>query len=257
MNMVVTIATMVEGCSGYARYTYRLRVSSTARSALLAEWDPCRWLWNQCVATSRAAHAARQECGAAGLDKQLTGWRREHDWLAAGASVPQQQTVRDFAASRSKAVKDIVARLPVRRRAGMPRFKKKDLAAPTLNYTRRGFRLKDRRLHLAGGVAVTVVWSRELLSAPSRVRVHRDSLGHWYASFVVAATKQPLPATGAVIGVDWGVREIATTTSDTHDLPHPEHGKKAADKLARYQRMMARPGGGLQTQVPDQIQHGA
>jgi len=73
--------------------------------------------------------------------------------------------------------------MPVRRRAGMPRFKKKDLAAPTLNYTRRGFRLKDRRLHLAGGVVVTVVWSRELPSQPSSVRVYRDGLGHWYASF--------------------------------------------------------------------------
>jgi putative transposase len=43
-----------------------------------------------------------------------------------------------------------------------------------------------------------------------------------------------------VIGVDWGVREIATTTSDDHDLPHPQHGRKAAAKLARYQRQLAR-----------------
>ncbi|MBZ9640663.1 RNA-guided endonuclease TnpB family protein, partial [Streptomyces sp. PSKA30] len=35
-------------------------------------------------------------------------------------------------------------------------------------------------------------------------------------------------------------KEIATTTSDTHDLPHPEHGKKMKAKLSRYDRMMAR-----------------
>jgi hypothetical protein len=35
------------------------------------------------------------------------------------------------------------------------------------------------------------------------------------------------------------VKETATTTSDTHDLPH-EHGKKTAAKLAHHQRMMAR-----------------
>ncbi|MFR9758251.1 RNA-guided endonuclease InsQ/TnpB family protein, partial [Streptomyces sp. TR06-5] len=34
--------------------------------------------------------------------------------------------------------------------------------------------------------------------------------------------------------------ETATTTSDAHDLPHAEHGKRAAQRLARYQRMMAR-----------------
>ena len=224
----------------HARYTYRLRVSSTAEKALLAEWGRCRWVWNQCVATSRAAHKAGEECGPARLDKMLTGWRAEHEWLREGASVPQQQIIRDFARSRAKALKDIKARLPMRQRAGMPKFKKKDRSTPTLNYTRRGFRLKAGRLHLANGIVLTVVWSRDLPAEPSSVRVCRDSLGHWYASFVVPAQVEPLPATGRAIGIDWGVNEIATTTSDNHDLPHPNHGKKAAEKLARYQRMMAR-----------------
>lgn len=226
--------------SGYARLTFRLRASSTASSALLAEWDRCRWVWNRCVAESMAAHLAGEKCGPAGLDKSLTGWRAGREWLREGASVPQQQAIRDFATSRAKAMKDIKARLPVRQRAGMPRFKKKDLADPTLNYTRRGFRLRDGRLLLAGGISLTVVWSRELPTDPTSVRVHRDILGHWYASFVVGRAAQPLPATGRAIGIDWGVRETATTTSDDHDLPHPQWGREAAGQLARYQRMMAR-----------------
>lgn len=44
--------------TGHARYTYRLRLSPAARTALLAEWDRCRWVWNQCVATSRTAHSS-------------------------------------------------------------------------------------------------------------------------------------------------------------------------------------------------------
>jgi putative transposase len=225
---------------GHARYTYRLRVSSTALTALLAEWDRCRWVWNQCVVTSRAAHKAREKCGPAGLDKMLTGWRAERVWLREGASVPQQQIIRNFGASRARALKDIKAKLPPRQRAGMPRLKKKDRAIPTLNYTRRAFRLKEGCLHLAGGIVVRVVWSRELPAEPSSVRVYRDSLGHWYASFVVPAESQPLPSTGRSIGIDWGVRETATTTSGAHDLPHPEYGKKASARLTHYQRMMAR-----------------
>ncbi|MFJ6563150.1 RNA-guided endonuclease InsQ/TnpB family protein [Streptomyces sp. NPDC091412] len=233
--------------AGHARYAFRLRVSSTARTALLAEWDRCRWVWNECVATSRQVHAhnrvhpeGKLTCGPAKLDKMLTEARSKLPWLRDGASVPQQQTIRDFAKSRSKALKDIERRLPVKQRAGMPRHKRKRDAEPTLNYTTRGFRLKDGRLHLAGGIAVSVVWSRGLPAAVSSVRVYRDSLGHWYASFVVAAEVQSLPATGAVLGVDWGVKETATTTSDAHDLPHAEHGKRAAQRLVRYQRMMAR-----------------
>ncbi|MFF0248354.1 RNA-guided endonuclease InsQ/TnpB family protein [Streptosporangium sandarakinum] len=228
------------GESGHARYTYRLRMSSTALAALLAEWDRCRWVWNQCVVTSRAAHKAGRECGPAGLNRMLTGWRAERGWLRGGAAVPQQQIIRDFAKSRAKALRDIRGRLPMRQRAGMPKFKKKHLAAPTLNYTRQGFRLRDGRLRLAGGIELTVVWSRSLPAEPSSVRVFRDCIGHWYASFVVFTQVEMLPTTGQVIGVDWGVKEIATTTSDDHDLVHPEHGKKVAARLARYQKMMAR-----------------
>ncbi|WP_315903828.1 transposase [Streptomyces sp. BK340] len=170
----------------------------------------------------------------------LTEARRVTPWLAQGASVPQQQVIRDFAKSRAKAVKDIKARLPQRQRAGMPRWKKKRETDPSLNYTQRGFRLKDGRLHLAGGIVLTVVWSRELPTPPSTVRVYRDSIGHWYASFVVATTTAHLPETGRVIGIDWGVRETATTTNSDHDLPHPQHGRTAAQKLAHYQRIMAR-----------------
>ncbi|WP_245567222.1 RNA-guided endonuclease InsQ/TnpB family protein [Nocardia vinacea] len=226
--------------AGSARYTYRLRVSCTAQRALLAEWDRCRWVWNQCVTEAKQAHTSGEKTGPAVLDKQLTGWRSEHEWLRTGASVPQQQIVRDFGRSRAKALRDLRNRVPQRQRAGMPRYKKKDLSAPSLNYTLRGFRIKDGRLHLAGGVVVRPVWSRELPATPSSVRVYRDSLGHWYCSFVVPAQAEPLPPTGLAVGVDWGVKEIATTTSADHDLPHAGLGKTAATKLARYQRMMAR-----------------
>ncbi|MFD8077748.1 RNA-guided endonuclease InsQ/TnpB family protein [Streptomyces sp. NPDC059718] len=242
----MTTTVMAEQGSGYARYTYRLRVSSSACAGLEVEWARCRWVWNECVAVSRKVHGLNKTdgqkitCGPAQLDRMLTEARRSMAWLREGSSVAQQQVIRDFAKSRAKALKDITARLPMGQRAGMPRIKRKREAAPSLNYTTRGFRLKDGRLHLAGGIVLTVVWSRDLPAVPTSVRVYRDSLGHWYASFVVAVEVQPLPATGAVIGVDWGVRETATTTSDAHDLPHAQHGRNAAAKLARYQKMMTR-----------------
>ncbi|MFD9502541.1 RNA-guided endonuclease InsQ/TnpB family protein [Streptomyces sp. NPDC060035] len=243
------------GCR-VARWTYRLRVSSTACAALEAEWARCRWVWNEAVAKSKAVYAYNRAtgdkvtCGPAQLDKMLSQARAANAWLREGSSVPQQQLIRDFGKSRAKALKDVKTRLPQRQRAGMPRYKRKHQTDPSLNYTRRGFRLKDGRLHLAGGIVLTVVWSRELPESPSSVRVYRDSLGHWYCSFVMAASPEALPATGAVIGIDWGVKETATTTSDAHDLPHAQHGKKAAADLAHYQRMMARrcaPRGKAQT----------
>nr|WP_107908953.1 RNA-guided endonuclease TnpB family protein [Streptomyces chartreusis] len=234
------------GVSGHCRYSYRLRLSSAARTALEGEWDRVRWVWNECVAKSRAVHAhnrvsgERATCGPVQLAAMLTEARARTEWLREGACVPQQQVIRGFGKSRAKALQDIKAGLPVRQRAGMPKWKKKREALPTLEYTRRGFRLKDGRLYLAGGIVVRPVWSRQLPKPPSSVRVYRDAVGHWWASFVVPAVTEQLPSTGCVIGIDWGVKETATTTSDAHDLPHPQHGRTAAQKLAKYQRMMAR-----------------
>ncbi|MCZ4602206.1 transposase [Streptomyces sp. Lzd4kr] len=232
--------------TGYCRYTYRLRLSSTARTALEAEGDRVRWVWNECVAKSRAVHAHnratgdRATCGPVQLAAMLTEARARTEWLREGACVPQQQVIRDLGKSRAKALQDIKAGVPMRQRAGMPKYKQKREALPTLEYTKRGFRLKDGRLCLAGGIVVRPVWSRELPKPPSSVRVFRDAVGHWWASFVVPAMIEALPETGRVIGIDWGVKETATTTSDAHDLAHAQHGRTAARKLARYQRMMAR-----------------
>ena len=128
-----------------------MRVSATAERALLCEWGRCRWVWNMCVAESRQAWKGKRECGPAGLDKMLTGWRAEHGWLREGSSVAQKQAIRDFGKSRAKALKDRRDKLPVRQRAGMPQFKKRDRSLPTMNYTRRGFALRDGLLTVAGG----------------------------------------------------------------------------------------------------------
>ncbi|MGC5411908.1 RNA-guided endonuclease TnpB family protein, partial [Streptomyces sp. DT225] len=99
---MATTATVERG-SGPARYTYRLRVPSAALARLEAEWARCRWVWNECVAMSRKVHAANRDgtekttCGPGRLDKLLTEARQSMAWLREGASVPQQQTIRDFA----------------------------------------------------------------------------------------------------------------------------------------------------------------
>ena len=202
------------------RYRYRLRPGAAALTGLQREWDRCRWVWNQAV-------ERLNESGEWVRDDALTSWRREHDWLREGSVVPQQQVLRDFRAKRAKG-------------KGRRKFKSGKRCPPSLNYTRRGFTIKDGRLCLAGGLSIPVVWSRELPSDPSSARVYRDSIGHWYASFVVRRDDAALPVCEGVIGIDWGVRAVATTTDPEYDLAHSEYGKRASTEFARRQRTMAR-----------------
>ena len=211
---------MIRYVETVVRYTYRLRPGATVERALVSEWHRTRWLWNQSVAMLK-------DTGEWVRDADLTAWRKEHEWLRDGSSVVQQQELRNFRAKRAKG-------------SGRRKFKSARKTLPSLNYTLRGFSLKNGRLRLAGGLSIPVVWSRELPSAPTSVRIYRDSIGHWYASFVVRRDDEPLPDTDSAIGIDWGVKVIATTTDPAYDLPHPEHARDATKALAKYQRRMAR-----------------
>ncbi|MDT7605678.1 MAG: putative transposase, partial [Pseudonocardiales bacterium] len=153
-------------------------------------------------------------------------------WLNDGSQVAQQQTLRTYAAALNDSYR-------VKGR-GKPTFKARKKTLPSLEYTVRGFCVRDNRLRLPGGVSVPVVWSRELPSAPTSVRVYRDSLGHWYASFVVRRDVGSVPEADGSIGIDWGVSTTATTTDPAYDLAYGGHRKRCAAELARAQRRMAR-----------------
>lgn len=204
------------------RYTYRLRPGAVAVARLNKEAAMTRWVWNKCVERAKARDPWW-------TDKDLTAARNDPEtaWLGEGSAVVQQQVIRDFRTSKHR-----------------KKFKSVKTAKISLNYTKRGFSISEidgkLRLKLAGGLVIPVVWSREMPSEPSSVRVYQDSLGHWYASFVVEREDEKLPANTKAIGIDWGVRDIATTTDADYNLPHSQFGRKAAAQLAAAQKRMAR-----------------
>ncbi|MET9485521.1 transposase [Nocardia sp. NPDC006630] len=210
------------------RYSFRLRPGRTAESVLLAEWHRCRYLWNEAV----NQHKAGNKPTFGKLSKLLTKARSCSAWLREGSQVVQQQTLRTYAQALGHS-------FTVKGR-GRPKFKPRKTTQVSLEYTCRGFSIKDGRLVLAKGVRIPVVWSRELPSEPTSVRVTQDSLGGWHASFVVRRTFEPAATAVDGIGIDWGVSVTATSTDPAFDLPYLGHRKRCAAELAREQRKMAR-----------------
>jgi putative transposase len=214
------------------RYTYRLRPGRQAEATLLAEWGRCRWLWNEAVNQWRAKRPVNK----GRLGKLLTDARKSSGWLRDGWQNTQAETLNAYADTLNQSFK-------VKGR-GRPKPKRRKVDLLSLPFTKNGFSLKDvdgkLRLVLPKGTVIPVVWSRDLPSEPTSVRVYRDSLGDWYASFVVRREATPAPEAEGRIGIDWGVKATATTTNPAYDLPHLGYRKRCAAQVAKAQRKMAR-----------------
>jgi len=166
------------------------------------------------------------------LSKMLTAARARCGWLRAGSQVCQQQTLRTY-------VRALDHSFTVANRA-KPVTKTRKNSHPSLQYTTNGFAIRDCRLILAKGISIPVVWSRELPSQPKTLTVYRDTLGHWYASFVVTRQTKVLAHSDAALGIDWGVLITAATTQPEYDLPFEGRRKACAAQLATAQQTMAR-----------------
>ncbi len=211
------------------RYTYKLRPGKTAQDSLIQQFDVCRWIWNQCVELFNNYEDTNENH----LMRQITTWRREHTWVGEKPLVCQQQMVRSFTSAKRAFFKKIRKK---------PRFKSKHVSRPSLNYTKRGFRItKEGRLKLTRKVIIPVIWSRDLPTTPTSVRVYQDACGDWWASFVVEIDDIPRPRDNdGQLGVGWGVKTPATGSRPGFDMGYTPRVKGNAKNLAKYQRRMAR-----------------
>jgi putative transposase len=122
---------------------------------------------------------------------------------------------------------------------GFPRFRAKT-RFNTLAWRRGqgGATIVNGRLRIQGVGHIKVKWHRDLPSEPKQTRITRRN-GRWYVAFTVEVEAAPLPATGAAIGVDLGVRQFATLSDGTH-IVGPRSGRVAAPAIRRAQRKVDR-----------------
>jgi putative transposase len=197
-----------------------------------------RFVWNRTLAWRRGRyHAGPATTSYTQANAYLTAMKAADGmaWLGEVASVPLQQAIRH----QQVAYVNFFAG-----RARYPRYKSRT-GRQCAEYTRSGFRYRGGRLFLAKmGAPLRFAWSWPDLDpaaiAPSTVTVSRDPCGRWYVSFAVeAADPEQLPATGAAVGVDLGIKDFAVT-SDGQKIANPRHLERKARNLARYQRRLAR-----------------
>ena len=132
------------------------------------------------------------------------------------------------------------------RRVGFPKFKSKSKTTPRFAYTAGGFGLiegdpktlrlpKIGRVHCMENVANRVGDGRVL-----RMTISQHA-GRWYASLTVERDDKPVtnPPKGGAVGVDLGVKNLATL-SDGTVVENPRYLRKSERKLKKAQQALGR-----------------
>ncbi|MFG3292592.1 RNA-guided endonuclease InsQ/TnpB family protein [Streptomyces sp. NPDC048179] len=231
----------------HARYVWNLAVEQHAH------WRPGR----------RSAPSFAEQC------RQLTGARRENEWLAAGNADVQQQALKDFAAARNarfvsgfgeptwrrKHVNEgfrVIGsdRVPEFEPDGSPKLNPKtgkQVMGRSVVVQRLNRRWAQVKVPGCGWVRFRL--TRAELPAAKTFRVTFRN-GQWHIAFAVVPELIDAPATGEVIGVDRGVT-ITAALSDGRKLNCPQLTVREHAQIRKHQRRAARAPKGSQAKASE------
>lgn len=221
--------------------SFKIRVYPTEeQERLFARTEgSCRYVYNRVLRELSEAYRNGEKKSVIDMSREVTLWKKEEAtaWLAEVPSGPLTQSLRDL----EKAFANFFAK-----RAAYPKPHRKQYGC--------SIRMQiDQRLASAanawGEQRVVLPGFGEIkLAQPERipferakmVTLRRDGAGRFFIAFAVEQEVEALPATGAAVGVDLGVKTLATLSTGEKVEAADKKLKKLRRQLKHQQRILSR-----------------
>ena len=222
-------------------FKYKLKLTSNQEEVCCQIAGACRFVWNKSLALKKEAwEKNKKNIHRFELDKLLTEWKNELDWLTFPPSQSLQQVNKDL----DQAFKNFFRRLREKKEdLGFPRFKKKGC---------------DDSFRIPQGVCLVGKLSKKvgLVKVPklgkicfTKTREIEGEIKHttisrlcdcWYISFnCEVEINIPKKENVSMIGIDRGVK-IFAMCSNGEEIKGISPFKKNSKKLAQLQKALAK-----------------
>src|SRR5215813_4781232 len=216
-------------------FKYRFFPTDEQAEQLARTFGCARYVYNQ--ALELRATAWRQDKKSIGYHEtasRLTEWKKEPEkaFLSEVSSVVLQQSLRNL---------DTAFTNFFEKRAQYPKFKSRR-DRQSARYATNAFTFRDGQITLAKqSTTLEIVWSRPLPDDAKilNLTVSRDRSERYFVSMLVETDVQPLRRAKAEVGIDVGIKTLATT-SDGDKLENPRPLVKREQRLKRVQRRLSR-----------------
>lgn len=219
-------------------HSYKFRIyPNTKQQTLIQKTFGCaRFVYNHFLAQRIAEY---KETGKAPTrfqqDKSLTVLKQEINWLREPDKCALQNALKDLDA----AYKNFFRSLKSGGKVGFPKFKSKKDRHKSYQ-TNSCIQIVGNHIKLPKLGLVKCRVSKEVKGRILSATVSQNPSGKYFVALCCTDVEvKPLPSTGAVVGLDMGLKSFAIT-SDGVEYPNHKFLTKSQKKLARLQRQLSR-----------------
>src|SRR5215470_11422327 len=216
-------------------FKYRFFPSDEQASQLARTFGCARFVYNQALEfRSKSWQQEKKSLGYHETALKLTEWKKEPEkaFLSEVSSVVLQQSLLNLDTAFTNFFEN---------RAQYPKFKSRR-ARQSARYATNAFTFRDGRITLAKqSEHLDISWSRPLPDDAKLVNltVSRDTSERYFVSILVETDVKPLKKAKAEVGIDVGIKTLATT-SEGEKLENPRPLLKREKRLKRLQRRLSR-----------------
>ena len=217
---------------------YKFRIyPTTAQAAIIAQTFGCkRWVYNHFLAERIAIYESeKRTAGRFEQDKRLTQLKKEIEWLR----LPDKCALQNALADLDAAYQNFFRRVKSGEKPGFPKFKSKRDRHQSYR-TSSNVKMHAKHIQLPKLGLVQCRISKQIEGRIISATVSQNPSGKYFVSVLCTDVDvQPMDRTGAIVGVDLGLKELAITSDNQH-FANPKHFAKSQKKLAKLQRELSR-----------------
>jgi len=131
---------------------------------------------------------------------------------------------------------------------GLYKLKKRNKKVGTLKlkkkfsylfYKHHGFKIESDGILLLKIGKIKVHFHRPIKGKVIGVGIKKDKDNKWYTFIIVKLNKKPLPKTGKIVAIDWGIEKLITT-SDGYAIENPLIWDKLEKRIKKLQKVLSR-----------------
>lgn len=220
-------------------YKFRLYPNTEQETLIQKTFGCCRYMYNRCLAERIDKYKAdKQTVSRFQQEKQLTEWKKDLLWLKEVDSTALQSVIQNL----DMAYQNFFRSVKHGGKVGFPKFKSKHDNRQSYKSKCVGTNIKvfDKYIQLPKLGFVRCAISRQVRGRILSATVSQNPSGKYFVSLCCADVDiQPMESTGAVVGVDLGIKDLAIT-SDGTKYDNNKYLHNSEKRLKHLQRSLSR-----------------